>query len=866
MQFRTTLRWTLLAMTLACLATQSGCRREFYRRQADNESLAAIEQYSRGPNWVLQDYRLYPGQASRMFDPFNPDRPAMPPDDPAAHRLMHYVDGKRGYKHWGRNGLAPGVDMEIWRQYLPVNEEGRLVLDMEGAVQLAFLHSRDYQREMEDLYLSALDVTFERFRFDAQFFAGNNTFFTALGRDRGGGNSSSQLRTDTEFGFNKLFPAGGELAVGFANSFIWEFSGTDRETATSLLDFTFVQPLLRFGGRARVMEQLTQSERNLLANVRQMEQFRRGYYTLIVAGINPGAGPVRGGIGFDATVPGLNAGGNAGGFLALLQDRQEIRNQEANVAALRLSRNQLQEHFEAGRMRDRLQVDQATQALYNGQSRLLSLKTGYETRLDDYKVTLGMPPELETEVDDPLLLRFNFLTEDVTRLQEQVEAVLNRARDETQPIDLAQLHQLIDELLALQEPAVEQLAVLEADVQQLTTNLPQRLAQLGTLSQRPEVIRGDVDPEAYSREGLQLRYKLLEERLHSLRADLDRNWQAHRQFQETAGTLQLEEARKQFVAQADLLSGYLVELALLQARARLDAVLLVPVALDWRSAVAIARENRYDWMNSRAALVDAWRQIEFEANALRSVLNIVVEGDLGTTDDDPFRFRDTNGRLRLGAEFDAPLTRVVERNIYRETLIEYQRARREYMLVEDVITQSLRNVLRVMELNQLDFELRRAAVFVAIDQYDLAREKLYEPPKAGEASQFGATTARDLVSALADLLNAQNDFLTAWVNYESLRLNLDFELGTMQLGPDGMWVDPGPIGAVSGEEVPPPAADEQELPPPPLGNELLLPEIPLLLPQGESGDGGAARPVAVELTQQQTWMQLKPIEAPSGEN
>ena len=115
------------------------------------------------------------------------------------------------------------------------------------------------------------------------------------------------------------------------------------------------------------------------------------------------------------------------------------------------------------------------------------------------------------------------------------------------------------------------------------------------------------------------------------------------------------------------------------------------------------------------------------------------------------------------------------------------------MLFEDKVSQSLRNTLRLIDLCQLNFELRRAAVQVAISQVDLARLRLEEPPRPGVIAQIGATTARDLVTALSDLLDAQNDFLSMRVGYETLRLVLDFESGTMQLDEEGMWNDPGPI-------------------------------------------------------------------------
>jgi outer membrane protein TolC len=243
---------------------------------------------------------------------------------------------------------------------------------------------------------------------------------------------------------------------------------------------------------------------------------------------------------------------------------------------------------------------------------------------------------------------------------------------------------------------------------------------------------------------------------------------------------------------AELLSN----LSVVQARARLESIALVRVELQPEQGIKIARQNRPDWMNARAALVDQWRQIEIAANALRSELNVRLNGDLGTVGDNPFRFRDTNGRLSVGLEFDAPLTRVVERNAYRESLINYQRARRAYYQFEDRVAQNVRSVLRSTRLSQLNFEIRRAAVRVAIDQVEVARLNLQRPPRVGEkGSESGSNVGRDLVDALQRLLDAQNAFLRAWVDYEAQRLSLDFELGTMRLDENGMWIDPGPIDA-----------------------------------------------------------------------
>ena len=238
-------------------------------------------------------------------------------------------------------------------------------------------------------------------------------------------------------------------------------------------------------------------------------------------------------------------------------------------------------------------------------------------------------------------------------------------------------------------------------------------------------------------------------------------------------------------------------LGLIQARVRLETVTLVPVEMNPVEAFRTACQNRLDWMNARAALVDQWRQIQVAANALRGNLNVTFSGDMGTVGDNPVRFRSTTGRLRVGVQFDAPLTRLAERNIYRETLIDYQQARRAYYTFEDRVNQVLRSTLRSLRQTQLDFELRREAIRVAIAQVDFTQERVKAPPsgdiKPGQTPAFGSTLARDLVTAYAGLLTAQNSFLNAWIDYEVDRLNLDLDMGTMQLDTCGNWIDPGPI-------------------------------------------------------------------------
>jgi len=68
------------------------------------------------------------------------------------------------------------LENPAWREalaeYIEIGEDDSVKLNIDSALQLAYVHSPSHQNQLETLYLSALDVTTERFRLDTQFFGG----------------------------------------------------------------------------------------------------------------------------------------------------------------------------------------------------------------------------------------------------------------------------------------------------------------------------------------------------------------------------------------------------------------------------------------------------------------------------------------------------------------------------------------------------------------------------------------------------------------------------------------------------------------------------------------------------------------------
>ena len=256
---------------------------------------------------------------------------------------------------------------------------------------------------------------------------------------------------------------------------------------------------------------------------------------------------------------------------------------------------------------------------------------------------------------------------------------------------------------------------------------------------------------------------------------------------------------------------------LIQARARLEAISVETIHLDSETAVKVALANRIDWMNGRASLVDSWRLIAFNADALQANVTVAATGNLRTSGDNPIRFDGRNSTATLGVQFDAPFTRLLERNNYRQSLIDYQRSRRAFIQGVDGLELGLRGLLRQIEQLRVNLEIQRRAVAIAIRRVDKTREDLnapVPPPAPGQRpAQFGPTSATSLLTALSDLRNTQNNFMSVWLNYHAARMRLARNLGLLQLDENGKWIDQplpkfGPDGRFEGYD-----EDSTEIPP-----------------------------------------------------
>lgn len=726
------MRWVLLFSMAIAL---SSCTRAYYRESADKEVYAAIRERPDDFRWNVPNIDIDPPPASRLSDPYPPDYPPMPPDDSAADTYLHYAYGMHGWKHWWDHGTVDSVELSDWYAQLPFTN-GKLKLGPDLIMQQAQLHSREYRTQLENLYLSSLNLTLNRYEFATQWFATNVTNFEHFGSG-GYPTETNTLNTTTNVGFSQSFAAGGQLLVNLANSFVWEYSGKSH-IAGSTISMGFIQPLMRDFGRDIRMEALTQGERSLLYQLRTFARFRKDFY-------------------FDLAVR---------QYFDLLEQSQNIRNQETNL--LRQEQNYARQQAQrlAGKTTS-VQEDQAFNSVMAAQASIIQTRTNLANSLDGFKLRLGLPPTVPVEIDDQPLLAFQFSDPKLDILQVEIDAMQRDFRMQYEKLTVAQLDQWIPKLSDQHQRSVAFLKQIVVEAERWNKQ-PLRLID-------KEANEKEVERMKLFKEGLNKQLAQVKKDLEGFPATLEL-------YKLQAQRMTLTERKRQYELRLKDMELAIGQLFVIQNQVRVYSIDLPRVTMTEEEAVRLAIENRLELMNARARVVDVWRQVTIQANSLGGFVNLVTGMDLGTdpVNNRPFDFGAIASRYRVGFQFTAPLNRQIERNNYRQSLIQYSRARREYMLTQDTVILELRQILRQLETDRQNFEITRRAFVAATRQVESVPLQLQLNRPIDPLEQL---------NTLAQLLNAKNQLISNWFSYERGRIQLLLATEQLQLDADGMYRD-----------------------------------------------------------------------------
>lgn len=882
-------RTKTVLMTLVLLQCTTGCTRRFWRLQAENDTYEAISEKQNNPHWQLPRIGLSADPRSRFHNPYDPDCEPLPPDDPAAHEFMHCADGKQGYKHWHDFGATATVENPQWLEpYSVLINGGDLSashdqvkiprINLTDSLELTYIHSREYQTQLEEVYLTALNLTEQRYLLNTRFRLGPAGAGGAFFGSARAANGRTRHTLNNGIGIQQLLPSGGQFAVDVLNSVTWNpRSGV---SATGLA-WSLSQPLLEQAGRKVRMEGLVQAERNLLYQVRDMARFRQTIFTDV-----------------------------ARDYLRLQQASQNIINQENNI-------RQLEEQIEIGQVADSWEVNavfaelarlpeglkipeslpdslrksltydgkflswrggitdsqiadllglsddeifqssaqeligwrktetvslgvlQLITRLNTAQNTLEGAKRVLADQMDDFKIRMGLPPNIEITVDDSFLAPFELIDSQLLGMAEKLKEFAKSkgpslipsprglAAGLSIPPPYRELQDYVAELSVMrdeiQEVGLEQVKqdfvpvrnILDATTADLTAQTVGRA--FDSKEERDRVIEdaakglrlyrlNERDFQKFG-QGVDLLTELLshdsvEDLVASIdtdgdmkisRAELPRGWS---ELPGIRGAKKVSDAEEQantkklssdeFIEQVrdaalqirqDLLK-ITQGLQVVQAGLRVEAIALNPFSIDGikgtptiEQVIELGLKNRHDLMNDRAAVMDARRNLEVTANALKALLDLDVSGDV---DLDGGNSTDT---VNVTLDFKAPLDHIQERNNYNAAQIAYQRARRDYMAAEDAVKRSIRGSWRQLIVARQRLEIDRQTVRNAALQYD------------NVATDLSQNNNLSLLNALDDVLDAQNSLVSDWITYETNRLNIFRDMGIMDINQDGIWTD-----------------------------------------------------------------------------
>lgn len=604
----------------AALLGLSGCKSPGeYRREADETAYEIIRQKQYEARGNTEDFTI--------------ERPS----DILRRRLVRQEDLLHSSSaSFGTDKLEP---IDHWPEEEPgqVNSSGQagagpdpnetLKLSLVDALQVGASNSFDYQSRKETVFQAALNLDLERNEF-RNIFAGQ--LQNVANTDSSGSRTVSGVENSAAGSVTRTLKSGVDLSAALAVDLANLLTQGGASARGLAVDASVSIPLLRGSGRHIVAEPLTQAERDVVYAIWQFERFKRTF-----------------------------AVGVARDYFAVLREMDSVKNAQDNYRSSITSSRWSRRNADAGNISE-VDVDRARQRELEARNGWISAQAQYENRLDEFKSSIGLPPDARIVLDP------NELEQLRQRTSGMVDAVIAdmeaQAAQETPPADAP---------IELEMPS-----------------------------------------------------------------------------EKDAG----------------------------------------PFEIDDSVAMQLALENRLDLRVANGGVYDAQREVVVRADALRAELTLLGTAALGsgrsvgsaTSDDANLRF--DQGRYASLLTLDLPLERTAERNVYRRSWIDLERATRDVQSLEDQIKLSVRNQLRTLLESRESLKIQALSVVVAEKRVRMSKIVL----------EAGRIQILDLLDAQDDLLSAQNRLTAAIINYRLAELDLQRDMGLLQVDASGMWSEFSP--------------------------------------------------------------------------
>lgn len=552
----------------------------------------------------------------------------------------------------------------------------------------------------------------------------------------------------------------------------------------------------------------------------------------VVSGANPATPQVTPALGTPFLFPTQGFGPTPQGYLSTVGERAILVNYYKNIIALRRFLRRFQVYLEGGTV-NAVQVGQVEVSLLQNISTVYTNQVSYRVSLDQLKQQLGLPITVPIDLDDTPLQPMISQTRRFEQLTADYDRAYNAADQFGKATPPDQVRRLLREMFlkapltrdtefrkTIQRRWREWEAVPRgpagAEYKPLEDRLNPLKAELARLITRKRLLRGETLPEAEQKRQLELE-QLLDLGLFELAL---RTYEARPWLKEKDPALQVLRRRSIFQAVyrhflALLEEPFTERLEKIRAawpdlpQVCVNGVDLLSTDEDTVLATVAqaALTNRLDLMNQRAQVVDAWRKIAVAANALLGTFT--VDYHLGASSPTslarPFALGGSRTTNQLFLNMSPPLVRIIQRNDYRSTLINYQQLRRQLMLDEDNVVFQVRLDLRTLRQNaNLYHRVQKRNIELAYRNVDQALQAFSQPlappgaiPLPGLVGPTApapvggdpAALTQQLLGTQNSLVGAQNSLYTTWLGFLTTRMSLYRDLGIMPLDNRGVWID-----------------------------------------------------------------------------
>lgn len=205
--------------------------------------------------------------------------------------------------------------------------------------------------------------------------------------------------------------------------------------------------------------------------------------------------------------------------------------------------------------------------------------------------------------------------------------------------------------------------------------------------------------------------------------------------------------------------------------------------MDPHEAILIAFENRLDLRTSIGKVYDSQRKVVVAADNLRGELTLGGSArwgqrrSLGSADTNNAALRPERGFYSAALVLDLPLERTFERNLYRDSFISLERAVRSAQEKEDDIKFEVRDELRNLILAREKIKIQAQSVRLADRRVQSTALLL----------QAGRAEIRDVLESQEAWVSAKNALSRALVDYRVSELQLQRDMGVLEVNEKGLW-------------------------------------------------------------------------------